>query len=1412
MKLPSAYRKTICLALLYCLLFPGNSFAWPDPPISYLGIEQGLSNSSVRNICQDAKGFMWFGTLDGLNRFDGYNFKVFRNNSKDSNSIVYNYINCITADGQGNLWVGTRQGISAYDGLLGKFRTISCQPANAHPIAKISDVIRAVATNRNNDAFIGSENIGLLICSKNSSIAKQLPLILGNRSIVNYSVRSVQMTSDGRIWAFVQNTGICEYDPAKQCLSLKYPYARPSVNMAASGNQLWFTSGLQLNVYDINTATARQVLDLNGKNKGANPIVTVTVDSKGQVWMGRNGDGLVICNPAANELNFLDAGDKKDQLSNGAVYAVYEDRENRKWIGTDRGGVNIIDPRKNRFQLFQHDPANASGLNSNIIQTFYEDAKGLIWIGSEEKGVSVWNRNSNTYKVCRHIPGDPNSLSQDNVRCIIGDHHNNIWVATFLGGINKWDPATAKFKRYAFNNPINGNLNEAIQQVYEDKEHTIWTGTLRQGDKLGALYRYDPAADSFRIFDPSISDLFTLKEDAKGNFWGGTLDHLISIDRRNKQHRSFFIGYTIWDVCLDKQGFLWVATEGGGLFQFNPATGKIIRRFTADDGLPGSSVLKIIDTNDGYFWLSTYHGLAKFNVAEKTCHNYDQSDGLQSNQFQYNAALKLRSGELMFGGVKGFNIFNPKNIVPITSQPRLLLTGISVNSVSLENDNSFISGKDSAAIHAITVPYNKAVLSFSFTALEYSSPQKITYAYYLDGWDRKWNYTSDIRTAAYTHLAEGSYVLRIKCTNVDGVWNPQQVQLHIIILPPWYRSWWAYLFYVLALGALLYLYFSYKTKQARLHYQLTIANLNEAKALAERNKERAELEKERVLNEKEKEINEKRLAFFTNISHEFRTPLTLIINPAKELIGQATPEYTGTTLLRVIYRNARRMLSLVDQLLLFRKAESETDKLHAAKLNCSEVCKEVYLSFTQQARIQQINYSFSCENENLEVFADKEKLEIILYNLISNAMKYTPREGAIRFSVTENNREIEISVADNGQGIPPEVGDRLFNKFYQAEGIGIRKPGFGIGLFLVKYFIELHKGSVQYQSSVGKGTIFSITLLKGTAHLLPGQLISAGEQHFLSGTQSAEQAHSFLRELTEKIEEPGMNDASLNATKPLAPQLNDLVTDRKTMVIVDDDNQIRQYLISVFRQHFTVFEAASGEAGLTTARDHQPDIVISDIKMEGITGIDLCKAIKEDPATSHIPVILLTGTSSPELQLEGVERGADDYITKPFDINLLVARVNSLLKNRNNLQQYFYGEITLAKNNTNVSEEYKAFLEKCISIVEKHLDDESFSVKTFISEMGMSRSNLFRKVKEVSGLSINVFIRFIRLRKAAEILINTNNNVNETAAMVGIIDVQYFREQFTRLFGMKPSEYIKKYRKPFEGKYKVNRDTFQSGK
>jgi signal transduction histidine kinase/DNA-binding response OmpR family regulator len=874
---------------------------------------------------------------------------------------------------------------------------------------------------------------------------------------------------------------------------------------------------------------------------------------------------------------------------------------------------------------------------------------------------------------------------------------------------------------------------------------------------------------------------------------------------------------------------------------FDRKQAKIIARYTTDEGLCSNSVLNILEDGSGDLWMSTFNGISRFNPEKKTFTNYYQSDGLQSNQFNYNAALKLRSGELVFGGIKGFTLFNPANITLDKGTPKILFTGIKVNNIPIEKENSFIARAVANEIEVIEVPFNKAVFSIEFAALDFSAPDKIQYAYYLEGWDRGWNYTDKIRTATYTHLSEGTYILRVKSTNAEGVWGAKELKLKIIVLPPWYRAWWAYLVYSILIGGLVYSFIKYRTKQTRLTYEVKIANLNTineraeklrslaelekekierekreaelalekaekekglaelavekaelGKERAEREREHAEREKERILNEKEREINEKKISFFTNISHEFRTPLTLIINPLKDLLNkkgeeQAKPDNE----LGIVYRNARRMLSLVDQLLLFRKAESGMDKIKPGKVNLYNLALEVYLCFTQQAKSNNVNYTFECPNQNLEIYADREKLEIILYNLLSNAIKYTPANGQINFTITEQPDNIIIQVKDTGSGIPKQTGDKLFDKFYQAERtITSSKAGFGIGLFLVKHFTEQHQGTISYKSEEGQGATFSLSLRKGKEHFVEEALVTEHEP-----------GPVFLEELKG---ETSFEEEMASGEKPLATEI---VSEKQSILVVDDDEQIRQYLAQLFKENFIIQQAENGEKGLKAALKYLPDLIISDVYMQDMNGIELCKQIKENDALSHIPVILLTASSSDELKLQGVEGGADDYISKPFDNNLLLARVTNLLKSRNNLQKYFYNEITLNKGNQRISHEYKIFLEKCIAIVENHLDDDDFSVKTLLKEMGMSHSNLFRKVKSVSGQSVNVFIRFIRLRKAAEMFINTNYNVNETALMVGINDIRYFREQFNKLFGMNPSEYIKKYRKVHGKQYMVDRDS-----
>jgi signal transduction histidine kinase/ligand-binding sensor domain-containing protein/DNA-binding response OmpR family regulator len=1366
--------------LIVCLMQTSVIAAHDNPPLSYLGIEQGLSNNAVRSIFQDHNGFMWFGTYDGLNRYDGYGFKVFRNQFNDSNSLVDNSVLAISEDKAGNLWVGTNQGLNRYNAASASFSLVNYLPVGSKLTRKLTSETKDVKRDDEGNMLIGSLINGFLICRNNTATALQVPLLINDTVYTNYPAATIRIDARKRIWVFVISKGLCLFDPKAMQLKLVNPSLKAAFNILPDGDLLWVGTNNGIYAYDTRTNTYARALNQYDKELETDKVTEFTIDRQRRLWMVTKGNGVKIYDPHTKQVTHMVADGRLNSLSNENFNAVFEDRDGRIWLGSQRGGINVVDRQKDRFTTVAHDPLNANSLVNNYVSAFYETAEEKIWIGTEFGGLSLWDRKKGQFTNFTNVPADPSSISNNFITSIRPDHDNNTWISTAWGGINKYNPQTHSFERYKCYNPAFNNLeNKMVYQLCVDHEGVIWATTLQEGGIKGALYRYNKQLNRFEAFDTNLTELFALKEDRKGELWAGNLTQLIRIDRKNKQHQFYTIGKIVRSIVEDKAGNLWVGSEGGGLALFDRVQNKITARYTTAEGLCNNAVLNILEDQQGNLWMSTFNGISRFNIATKTFKNYYQGDGLQSNQFNPNSSLALRSGELLFGGIKGFTLFHPEKIQAVAHPSPVFLTGITV-------DNTQVPYSEQ-----LEVPYNKAVFSFNYVVPEYATPDKISYAYYMEGWDRGWNYSGNLRTANYTHLGEGDYVFRVKSTNADGVWNKEEVALHITVLPPWYRTWLAYLLYGCTIVSLVYAWWWYRSRQTKLKYEVAIAHLDAENKRSELERERAEREKEQVLNEREREINEKKLTFFTNISHEFRTPLTLIINPVKDMLARKQEEQEKPDgELLTVYRNARRMLSLVDQLLLFRKAESGLDRIRPAKQDLSSLANDVYLCFVQQAKAKKIRYSLEGGDEEMDVYADREKLEIILYNLLSNALKYTPDGGQITMQLSETAEEVVVRVQDSGVGIDKDTGEQLFEKFYRASGKAITaQNGFGIGLYLVKHFTAQHKGRISFESKEGEGTIFTLNLLKGAQHF--------GADIIL------EQASGQPALLEELALEDTLNDQATTMQESGEP-LEAVVSEKKTILLIDDDDQILHYLSQLFKNTYQVHQASNAEEGMKLARKNLPDLVITDVQMQGMSGIDLCKKIKEDASLQHIPVILLTASTATETRLKGVEGGADDYITKPFDKDILVARVASLLKARTILQNYFYNAITLNNTDQKISQEYKEFLERCIAIVESHLEDENFNLKVLLTEIGMSRSNLFRKVKSVSGLNIKSFIRFIRLRKAAELFIHTSYNVNETAFRVGIYDSKFFRAEFNKVFGMNPSEYIKRYRKPFSSQYQVN--------
>ncbi|GGH78362.1 signal transduction histidine kinase/ligand-binding sensor domain-containing protein/DNA-binding response OmpR family regulator [Filimonas zeae] len=1352
-------KTRLCFVMLCMWICLGMHFqaVGQNVQVQYLGIEQGLSNNSITCINQDSKGFMWFGTFDGLNRYDGYSFKVFRNRLGDSATLIDNRITAVCEDSRNNIWVGTKKGLSIYCNIKDYFSTLYYQPNGSTQKVPVHVSVNEIRKTAGGAMLVATAGLGLLKFD-GGKLAKQIPCHAKGKVIWNYYAQGIDFDSANQTWVMVHSVGLCRFNSQMARLEVTGSSIHSATCMVAGKNgMMWLGTDRGLAAFN----TSNNTLQMYNEQQGLlsdRKIAGLCMDKKGLLWIATDGGGVNILNTLTGSFTYMQPENGKTGINSNAIYAIYEDKEERKWIGTLRGGINLIDRKKNRFSTISHDPFTANSVVNDFILSFCEDEQQNIWIGTDGGGVSCWNRQRNQYTSYKHKAGQPGTLSNNFATSIVNDYHNNIWIATYGGGINRFDAATHTFKKYTCFNEKNQYEDCYVWQLYEDRLHNLWAGTCSSG----RLYKYNRTADKFEVFDDRIRDVISLAEDRSGNLWAGNFNTLVRIDTQKNNHRFYTVNFPVRFFHQDKANRCWVGTEGGGLLLLHPEKGdwEVI---SESEGLSNNSALNMLEDVHGQLWISTFNGLCRFDPDTRHFTNFYGSDGLQTNQFNYNAALRLQSGELLFGGIKGFNLFSPDSVRAAGGMPDLLVTGMRINNQPAGKDNFIKDGKSVYDVEVIRLPYDKAVLSVDFAALEYSAPDKISYAYYMEGWDKDWTY-GKLRTANYSRLRDGNYVLHIKCTNAEGVWSRNERVIIIQVLPPWYRSWWAWCLYIGLSVLLVRTWLLYQKRQERLNYEIKLAHLK---------------------MEKEKELNERKLSFFTHVSHEFRTPLTLIINPVKELLYSSGKEADPENL-NVVYRNAKRLLSLVDQLLLFRKADSEEDSLRIAKLNFYELCYEVYLCFIQQAKNRRIHYTFSCNNHALEVYADREKMEIALFNLLSNALKFTPDGGHVQFLVEETLNQFVVKITDSGCGIAAHAGNKIFDKFYQAKDAGKAvKPGFGIGLFLVKNFIEAHKGTITYQNNEKAGTTFSIALNKGREHF-------AGRIIFEEVTENA----VFLEELMEEViaEKPLVKEAA----KPVLAEPAPLVSEEQTMLIVDDNEEVRQYIARLFKDTFRLYEAGSGEEGLQLAQQYGPDIIISDVMMGAMSGIELCSRIKEEEALSHIPVILLTAGTSTEIKLKGVECGADDYITKPFDKEILMARVESLLRTRTQLQRYFFNEITLQSHSLKVPEDYKAFLDSCIEIVEKHMDDEEFTIKTLATAIGMSHSNLYKKVKAFSGQTVSNFIRFIRLRKAAELFINTSCNVNEVTCMVGINDAKYFREQFYKLFGCNPSEYIRKYRKPFQ--------------
>jgi len=1338
---------------------------------SKLDTYTGLSNNQVNAILKDQDGFLWFGTLSGLNRYDGYSYRVFRKNYNDSASLPDNSILSLYELPGGKMWVSTTGGACIYNSSTEKF-----DPDNngylqslGLPSGSVSNIVKG---NAGRYWFLYN-NLELYSYSDTDKKATSLRQKLNVNSLGRIS--SINETKDGKLWLVSQNGFLQEYDMNSNKIIFSGTVIqhlnqenKPFNLFADTDGDIWlwaFNSGVFL--FHPEDHSIRQFNENSFPSRlNSNLVRQIVQDNKGLIWVATDHGGVNLIDKKNNfNVSYL-LNDPQDPRSPGqnSIRTMYKDNDGIIWLGSAKQGISYLNSNIVLFPLYRHLESNIMSLPYDDVNRFVEDKSGNLWIGTNGGGLIFFDRKLHTFKQYLHDPNNKNSLSNNVIKSMCIDHENVLWIGTYFGGLNSFDGK--KFNHYGHSDNDSSSLaNDNVWEIFEDTEQHLWIGTL--GGGLDILNRETNRFEHIR-YKGALPDLgpfnyiSAILQDKKGNLWVGSTGG-IAVFEKGKTTQDFYqqshdkghlSNNNILCFLEDSKGRIWAGTREG-LNLFDEKT-KQFQIFTTSDGLPDNMILNILEDNHQTLWISTPNGLC--NAIPKqgkaglgfSIISYDDANNLQNREFADNAALKTRAGELVFGGPSGFNIINPDKIQPPVYRPKIVLTGLQILSKSVAPgeliNNRVLLQQSLSRLQSIGLKYKENVFTIEFASLGFGHSIQDKYAYILEGFNTGWLYADgNLRRATYTNLGPGHYTFKVKVLNRDGVWSDEKT-LQIDIEPPFWRTNIAYIIYALLLAGLLLLARRITLDRIHMRYEVQLQR-NEA--------------------ERAHSLEQLKTKFFTNVSHEFRTPLTLVISPLDRLIKQSTDEEQKKQL-NLVQRNAKRLLSLVNQLLDFRKLEVQEMKLHPAIGDIIGFSKDICHSFMDIAEKKNIRFSFSSDIDSLEIYFDKDKIEKILFNLLSNAFKYTHDNGTVSVNLAYNppaNNEDEgtlaIEIKDTGIGIPAGMQERIFERFFQTDvPQSMVNQGSGIGLAITKEFVRLHKGIITVKSEPEQGTSFTV--------LLPAKRIY---------DPSARTAVSLAPAEEEEVEQ-------------IIPAETQKSGRKKTILVVEDNEDIRFYLKDNLKGGYKVEEATNGKEGWEKVKQLYPDLVVSDIMMPLMDGVELARKIKTETQTAHIPVILLTAMGSEEKQLEGLKVGVNDYITKPFTFEILASRIRNLLSQQELLQKRFQKQIEVNPAEVTITPVDEIFLKQALEIVEKNMDNEGFSVEDFSRDMYMNRATLYRKIMSLTGKAPADFIRLVRLKRGAQLLAKSGRSIAEIAYEVGFRDPKYFSRAFKEEFGVQPSKYV----------------------
>jgi signal transduction histidine kinase/DNA-binding response OmpR family regulator/streptogramin lyase len=1333
----------------------------------HITANNGLKHNGITSIIQDHKGFMWFASENGLHRFDGTNMKIYMHDSTDSTSLSGNVIYGILEDGRQNLWIASNSGFNKYNRNEGNFIRIGLLP-DTNPETKIiyDYYVPATALGKNGEIYVSRGNHGIYKYHTKKKIL--VPLPVNSQSNERYKLGNIiemHVDSDNRLWMGSKSEGLFLYDPDKQ-YTIHYKAGLPgsvSSNFIYAiqedkYNRILVANEGGLDIYNKKTKSFDKFIvnKNNGSDLEPKWIWNMKLDKDSNMWLCSNRSGLFkVIDKEFNTIYYYPDETNPGSLNDNNIQCFFEDRQGNYWIGAQKGGINYTTNNNTQvFKTLSRDIFKKNTLSNNKITAIIENKDSVIYIGTDGGGLNAFDRKSNQYLSPDQI-NYPIKPSDDAVLTLYLDSAENLWTGGFLTGLSLYENhGTKKITWKNTGNTPYSLGNNDVRDIFEDSKGNFWVTT-----NGGGLNLFNRKTGKFRRFTHhesanSISSDFTITitEDSKGYLWLGTYEGLDRIDPdnfeiKNYSHNHSLTGDWIYSLLIDSKDQLWVGTNMA-IHKYDEIN-DIFLNYNDSIDLPNEIVTAILEDDQKNLWISTSAGLASYNTSDKTTSQYEKDDGLPGNAFNPGAAFKNKDGLLFFGTSEGLVYFDPSQITTNHQIPPVYITDVSY-APETNKEHHVNSGETIVLDHK-----QAASVIFNFCALNYINPQKNNYAYQLEGIDEQWHYAGNQKFATYTNLSPGEYRFRVKASNNDNVWNEEGDYIYLSITPPFWKTNAAYILYSLAIILLFTLIWRYTFLRTSYAHKLKI---------------------QRLKAEKAEEIARLKTDFFINISHELSTPLTLILAPVEKLIKTGEND---RRLLHIIRKNALSLMKLINELLDTQKIEEEQK---TAEYNYSDIVafiKDISNEFSELATSNGISLQLSSKLPSVIFPFSPPDLEKIIHNLISNAIKYNNPGGRvdIDLSFEQNNqtppcKSACIKVSDTGHGIDQESINKVFNRYYRVSDLTNNntvphKTGFGIGLYLTKKLVELHKGTIFIDSTPNVGTTFTIKL----------PYISG---HNSCQVNNEESSHSLL---------------SLNEDEPQKTESNKNHNEKPTILVAEDNLEICDLLKILFEDEYHIYFAGNGQEAIEKTEKHIPNLIIADIMMPVMNGIELCKRIKKDFNTSHIPVLMLTALNSGEMMVKGLTTGADDYVSKPFNPDVLLARAKNLIDSRKNLQKKYLTDLKTQPSEMSLSSADELFLNKLNKVIEKNLDDSEYEVENLASELNMSSITLYRKIKSLTGQSVNPFIRAIRLKRAAVLLQTNTMSVTDVAMNVGFNDVKYFRKCFYKQFQKNPSEFLRKKRK-----------------